>query len=446
MAGRNPQDLLDLDGRLSEQSLKKILSSTIDTIESNKNQIFEIYETAKTEVEQSRQMLAEIKQRANEAIDRVDKLAVQEQREKQNLVMVSSNFAKYSEQHIRDSYEKVKNVQVALEVEREKESVLRAQRDKLELRLRRLQVMLNQAEHLSMAIGSVLSYLATQVSGVVWKMEAVQKDKFVGAHIIKAQEEERYRLSREIHDGPAQDLANLIFQTSIAEKLVDFQPDEAKRTLQEIRQQIRDCLTNVRQIIFDMRPMALDDLGLVPALQQFIARMSSRGLLSTEFSSDGEQYELPKHVEIAIFRIVQEALNNVVHHAGVKQAQLRLRYTSAALAVLVEDHGQGFDVEARKEELASAADEPEPEEKRPAPKRRPEEPPTDEEMSRKLKKAGEMPEEQPRQMGHFGMVGMEERARIIGAEFLLMSTPGKGTRVQLRVPRKQAEDAGRGKK
>lgn len=447
MAGTNPLELLDVNGNLSEQSLKKILNSTIETIESNKNQIFEIYETAKTEVEQSRLMLAEIKQRTNEAIARVDKLTVQEQRERQNLVMVSSDFAKYSEQHIRDSYEKVKNVQVALEVEREKENVLRAQRDKLELRLRHLQVMLNQAEHLSMAIGSVLSYLATQVSGVVWKIEAVQKDKFIGARIIKAQEEERYRLSREIHDGPAQDLANLIFQTSIAEKLVDFQPDEAKRTLQEIRQQIRDCLTSVRQIIFDMRPMALDDLGLAPALQQFIARLASRNVLSTDFSVDGDEYELPKHVEIAIFRIVQESLNNVAHHSGVKQAELRLRYTQGALVVLIEDHGQGFDVEARKEELASAAEEPEPEEEpRQAPARKPGEPPTDEEMSRSLKKAGEIPEEQPRQMGHFGMIGMEERARIIGAEFRLTSVPGKGTRVQLRVPRKQAEDTGKGKK
>ena len=96
--------------------------------------------------------------------------------------------------------------------------------------------MLNQAEHLALAIGSVLSYLSTQVSGVVWKIEAVQKEKFIGARVIKAQEDERFRVSREIHDGPAQDLANLIFQTSVAEKLVDYDPDEAKKTLQDLRQ------------------------------------------------------------------------------------------------------------------------------------------------------------------------------------------------------------------
>ena len=138
-----------------------------------------------------------------------------EQVEKQKLVRVSSNFANYSEDRIRASYELVKNVQVALGVERDKEKRIRDQRDKMELRLRHLQVMVQQAEHLALAIGSVLNYLSSQIQGVVWQIETVQKDKFVGARVIKAQEDERYRVSREIHDGPAQDLANLIFQTSI---------------------------------------------------------------------------------------------------------------------------------------------------------------------------------------------------------------------------------------
>lgn len=185
---------------IQKDSLKKILKNTINIIEKNKSQIFEIYETARDEVENSKQLLKEIKEQVRKTIDKVDKLTKQEQLEKQNLVIVSSNFQHYSEEKIRASYETVKNVQVALGVEKEKEYNLRQQRDKLEIRLRNLQVMLNQAEHLALAIGSVLSYLSTQVSGVVWKIEAVQKEKFIGARVIKAQEDERFRVSREIHD------------------------------------------------------------------------------------------------------------------------------------------------------------------------------------------------------------------------------------------------------
>ena len=421
MAGK--RDVVkDLEGRLSGTSLKHILTNTIETIENNKSQIFDIYQIAKTEVERSREMLEEIREKARQSTERVDSLTRKEQEEKQNLVRVSSNFHKYTEKHIKASYESVKTVQVALAIEREKEEVLRAQRDKMELRMQHLQRMLEQAEHLAMAIGSVLAYLSSQINGVVWKMEAVQKDKFVGARIIKAQEEERYRISREIHDGPAQDLANLMFQTSIAEKLIDFQPDEAKRTLQELRQQIRDCLTSVRQIIFDMRPMALDDLGLVPALQQLVAKLATRGILSTEFSVDGEEYTFPKHIEIALFRIVQEGLNNVAHHSGVKKADLRLRFTDQALSLLIEDQGNGFDMEARKAELENDVE-------------------SDDSglaVGEEAPTAESLGTEPVKKMGHFGMVGMEERARIIGADFNVMSKPGEGTRVHVRISRKQA--------
>ena len=408
MADLNGQNLMDINDGLKEVSLKKILTDTINKIEDNKAQIFDIYETARSEVEASKKMLAELKEKAAQTIQRVDELARQEQQEKQKLVLVSSNFQNYSEEKIRASYEAVKNVQVALGVEREKEQGLRLQRDKLELRLRHLQVMLVQAEHLALAIGSVLSYLSSQVSGVVWKIEAVQKDKFVGARIIKAQEEERYRVSREIHDGPAQDLANLIFQTSVAEKLVDYDPEEAKQTLQELRKQIRDCLTNIRQVIFDMRPMALDDLGLAPALNQLVGQMASRGILSTDFSIDGQPYELPKHVEIAIFRIVQEALNNAAHHSGTDKARLRVLCRPEALSVLIQDDGKGFDTDTEPE-MPEAAE--------------------------------VLSEEESSHAGQFGLLGMRERAKLIGAEINVVSALGKGTRVHLRVPRRQpAED------
>ncbi|MBP8597991.1 MAG: sensor histidine kinase [Selenomonas sp.] len=408
MADLNGQNLMDINDGLKEVSLKKILTDTINKIEDNKAQIFDIYETARSEVEASKKMLAELKEKAAQTIQRVDELARQEQQEKQKLVLVSSNFQNYSEEKIRASYEAVKNVQVALGVEREKEQGLRLQRDKLELRLRHLQVMLVQAEHLALAIGSVLSYLSSQVSGVVWKIEAVQKDKFVGARIIKAQEEERYRVSCEIHDGPAQDLANLIFQTSVAEKLVDYDPEEAKQTLQELRKQIRDCLTNIRQVIFDMRPMALDDLGLAPALNQLVGQMASRGILSTDFSIDGQPYELPKHVEIAIFRIVQEALNNAAHHSGTDKARLRVLCRPDALSVLIQDDGKGFDTDTEPE-MPEAAE--------------------------------VLSEEESSHAGQFGLLGMRERAKLIGAEINVVSAPGKGTRVHLRVPRRQpAED------
>ena len=151
MSALKEEALLNGAGGLKTDSLKSILTNTINTIEDNKSQIFDIYETARAEVESSKQQLQELKKQAQQTIDRVDDLVKQEQREKQQLVQVSSNFQDYSEEKIRECYEQVKNVQVELGVQREKEQNLRQQRDRLELRLRHLQVMLVQAEHLALA-------------------------------------------------------------------------------------------------------------------------------------------------------------------------------------------------------------------------------------------------------------------------------------------------------
>ena len=396
---------------LEEGQLRRLLTNTIDTIEDNKTQIFDIYQNTRSEVDDARERLAELKKRVAEKIERVDALATEEQKAKQRLAEVSRNFAEHTEDEIRKTYEAVSIIQINLAIEREKEQSMRVERDKLEIRLRYLHNVVARAEHMALSIGSVLSYLSTQVSGVLWKIEAVQKDKFVGARIIKATEEERYRISREIHDGPAQDLANMLFTTTITERLMDKDMEEAKKTLVELREEIRRCLTGVRQIIFDMRPMALDDLGLPQAVEQLIRLFGERGKLQGTFSLEGEYYTLPKHVEIAIFRIVQEALNNVVHHAKTNKVRVRMHYTSQALTVLIADDGVGFDPSRLTEE--------------------PEEPDNALDMETQRRLRGR----------HFGVIGMEERAKIIGAAIQILSEPGKGTKVHLRVQNRMMEDA-----
>ena len=406
-----PADDQPVEG-VEEGQLRKLLTNTINTIEDNKTQIFDIYENTRREVEGARRRLLELKEHVAATIERVDALTAEEQQAKRRLAEVSEKFTEYTEDEIRKTYEAVSIIQINLAIEREKEQSMRVERDKLEIRLRYLGNVVARAEQMALSIGSVLSYLSTQVSGVIWQIEAVQKDKFVGARIIKATEEERYRISREIHDGPAQDLANSLFTTTIVERLMDQDMAEAKKTLEELRGEIRKCLTSVRQIIFDMRPMALDDLGLPQAVEQLIALFGERGKLHGTFSLEGDYYALPKHVEIAVFRIVQEALNNVVQHARTDQVRVRMHYTPQALTLLIADDGVGF--------APDQIDEPE-----------------DEAESDSL----DMEAQRRRRGRHFGMIGMEERAKLIGAEIQILSEPGKGTKVHLRVRNRMVEDA-----
>ena len=185
----------------------------------------------------------------------------------------------------------------------------------------------------------------------------------------------------------------MVYQASICERLVDTRPEEAKKGLQELRRQIRNCLANVRQIIFDMRPMSLDDLGLVAALRQLVGKLAERKGLQVDFSVKGKESVLEKHVEVTLFRIIQEALGNVQRHAEVEECNLRLLFTRGCLSILVEDAGKGFDVD-QMEDARNRGD-------------------------------GD---------GHFGLLGMEERAKLIGASLNVISKPGEGTKVHIKLP------------
>ena len=376
-----------------ERLLREAFQNTVDAMENSKGQIFEIYENTKNDVEAARVMLKELKEETAKLQDEVDVLVHCEQQEKQRLVKVSSNFANYSEDKIRASYEAVKDVQVRLALVKEKEFQSRRQRDRLEIRLRGMEQTLLMAERLATKLGTVVGYLTSQISNVVAQMDIASKNKFLGVQIIKAQEDERLRVSREIHDGPAQEMANLIYQASICERLVDTRPEEAKAGLQELRRQIRTCLADVRQIIFDMRPMSLDDLGLVPALRQLVSKLEERKILKTDFQVNGKERALEKHVEVTLFRIIQEGLNNIHRHAGVSEGRLRLLFSPNDLSILISDEGRGFDIAETEE----------------------------------MRKSGTG-------NGHFGILGMEERAKLIGASLNVISNPGEGTKIHVKLP------------
>ena len=185
---------MDMD-KQGEKLLRDAFQNTLEAMENSKGQIFEIYENTKRDVETSTVMLKELKEETRKLQDEVDMLVHCEQQEKQRLVQVSSNFANYSEDKIRESYEAVKDVQVRLALAKEKEFQSRRQRDRLELRLRGMEQTLMMAERLATKLGTVVGYLTSQISSVVAQMDVASKNKFLGVQIIKAQEDERLRVS-----------------------------------------------------------------------------------------------------------------------------------------------------------------------------------------------------------------------------------------------------------
>jgi two-component system, NarL family, sensor kinase len=202
--------------------------------------------------------------------------------------------------------------------------------------------------------------------------------------IVLAQETERRRLAGEIHDGISQRVVSLSFHLSAAADAVETAPDVAAREIAEAQLLAEAALDETRFAIAGLHPPVLDDLGLAASLESLAASIPQ-----LEVHADARPCELPAHVATAVYRIAQEALQNVVKHAGAAQARLRLLTQGDTVTLEVEDDGHGFDPSQ-----AAQANHP----------------------------AG------------YGLPGMRERAELLGGTLEVKSYPGQGTLLRLRFP------------
>ncbi|MCU0475560.1 MAG: histidine kinase [Anaerolineae bacterium] len=161
--------------------------------------------------------------------------------------------------------------------------------------------------------------------------------------IVEAQEAERQRLARQMHDGPAQSLTNFILKAEICQRLFDKSPQDAAEELNNLKTDAKLTLGKVRDFIFDLRPMMLDDLGLIPTTRRYVARFKDRADLDIELEIVGEERSLEDYRQILLFRGVQELIAHARDYASASRVRIRMDLTSNLIKVLVEDDGRGFD-------------------------------------------------------------------------------------------------------
>src|SRR3990172_1045963 len=264
--------------------------------------------------------------------------------------------------------------------------------------LRRLQL---QAEDLAdsrydrvgESVGGIaeIRQLQASLTGMAQGIRAAQEalQSYIGS-ITLAQEEERRRLARELHDSTIQDLIALDHRIQLIQQQTQSAAKESPDGLEGLRPDINRSIQELRRLTGALRPIFLEDLGLVPALEMLVKDARRDLGVEASFQLDGQPRRLSPEAELAIFRIVQEALNNVGRHAEAGQANVRLIFDQETVRVQVQDHGKGFEPPAGITELASG--------------------------------------------GHYGLLGMHERAQLVGAKLSLDSAPGGGTRISVELP------------
>lgn len=373
--------------------MDEIVQKTIDAIEKGKREIFEIAEESRQECRDLEARLADINSRIAKTIEELECLERLEKNSRYKLMIISKEFKKYSEEDIKKAYETTKDLQVQVILQRKQEEQLRAQRSDIEHQLKRMRSTLERAEYITSHVASAMNYLKLVLTNIDDTILEVQKKEELGIRIIMAQEEERQRVARDIHDGPAQSLSNLALKTELCEKLVDMNLDRARNELRELKRLVRGSLQEIRKIIFDLRPMSLDDLGLIATLKQYTNRFMDETGVDVILETYSEHIHVDSLVEVAVFRIIQEALNNVVKHADATQVFINLKIVEDTLIGSIIDNGQGFDIEDQKFQPA-----------------------------RDVRTSG------------FGIYSMKQRAELLRGKFSLKSQMGKGTTIRLEIP------------
>jgi len=372
-------------------NLDKIVKKTIEAVNNSKVEMFDIAESARKECGKLEQELKDLKEQAAQLIDNVEFLENELVKSKKHLMLVSKNYDKYSEEETRKVYEETDNLRLELAVKREKERYLIKRRNELEIRLKDSIRTVEKADKLIANIGISLGCLTGDLQQVTLQLEDLQQKQMMGIKIIEAQEEERQRVAREIHDGPAQSMSNIVLKAEICERLVDSKPAKAKEELKNLKSVVRYTLQDVRKIIYNLRPMSLDDLGLIPTLQRYILTFQEESKIAVDFKTRGICEDIRPTISLTVFRLVQEAINNIKKHAKANNASICLEFLENELKLNILDDGTGFnteDLKTREKNINSG----------------------------------------------FGLFSMRERVELLNGKFVMNSTIGKGTRLNITVP------------
>ena len=375
--------------KVDAKALDKILETMVSTVSESRDEVFDIEEQCRKDFESLTKELEDVKIRVAIMINDSDSLDSKARFARKRLSEVSMHFNHFSEEQVRDAYERAHKLQVDLQMNRQLEKELRNRRDELELRLKGLQQTIDKAAHLVSQISVVQNYLTQDLKFVGEALQEAKRKQDFGLKIIEAQEQERKKLSREIHDGPAQMLANVMMRSDLIERVQrERGPEEALVEIRSLKVMVRNALYEVRRIIYDLRPMALDDLGLVPTLRKYLQTTEDYNINSgvrLSFVNVGQVIRLPSDMEVALFRLVQEAVQNSLKHAQPKHIQVKLSISKELVTVVIKDDGKGFDAAIQKE-------------------------------------------------GSFGLVGMRERVELLEGSMTIDSQPGAGTLVLIQVP------------
>ena len=323
-----------------------------------------------SELEETEKALREVTLMIEQSQGEVMKLSQRNAAITTHLQQLQNQFDQMPPQEIRNVYDSALDAQQRL-------FVMRGQLEKLQnekSHLERFKSTLERARLVSSSGSAIAS-----ASGTRGPLASVEM-------LVNAQETERQRLSRQMHDGPAQALSNFILQTEIAMRLMDVDAGQARDELNSLKASAMGTFQKVRNFIFELRPMMLDDLGLAPTVRRYADAFKEQAGLDINVTITGHERRLEPYLEVMLFRAIQELLGNAARHSQATLVKVIVDLGEDRIRVSVDDNGKGFDPDILQ------------------------------------------------QSNSLGLKLIRERTEMLGGSFEIDSAVGKGTRILFAVP------------
>lgn len=373
--------------------LDKIFENLVLSIENSQSEIIEIGDHSKKEYEKMKETLKNLNQEILQLIADIEKTEKKLSLSKTQLMNINQSFQKYSQAEMKKAYARADELMVELAVLREREAIKRKERNDLENSIRSQQIIVEKSEKLFQNISLTLDFLNGDLKGIVEKLEDIESKQALGTSILKIQEKERQRIAMDIHDGPAQALSNIVLKSDLCIKLLDIDKDKSKYELENIKKMTRNIIDTLREIIYNLRPMSLDDLGLIPTLEKYIGRVEEETNLEIQIKVINSPRVLDPIVTLSLYRITQEAIHNIVKYAEAVNVEIKLTFLPQYIELIITDDGNGFSAQDQNKNRTD--------------------------------------------YGGLGLTIMEERAKLLNGNFKIKSIINGGTKCFVRIPMRQ---------
>ena len=371
------------------ENVKEIINEVINEINIGKSKMFKITDKMNDDLQRKKLELDEIRESLKIILDEVDELRILDKAMRLKLVEESKKDVGNNEENLKKVYEEALDIRVKFITRQKEEKDLIIKRDILERTLKDYLLNIDEAESAVNQINIALGYLEGRLLNTI-DLEKEDSKVTNEIRLLESQEYERRRIAREIHDGPAQYIANAMMRVDFCKVVIKKDLDQGLKELEDLKSNIKKALQEVRGIIYDLRPLSLEERGINEAIKEMIHNISIENDIIINSFIEEAILKIDNIIQISIYRIIQEILNNIKKHSKAKVVDIKLNYLEGYILIFIQDDGIGFDVKNT------------------------------------ISKNNEN--------NNYGLIGIFERVKLLGGRLEIKSSEGFGTTYKIKLP------------